>query len=273
MESKVCYRCKIAKSPQDFIKHAKSSDGLGSYCKLCNSNIAKDKRRKLGLKTDRVMATRPPKEELAKLYETMTIAEIARHYGYYQATISKWLRKYGLKTEFHKCDRSPLNKSLVIDLYCNQKKSVNEISHIINSSRTKIIDFLKRENIARRSKKENWRWKEEWNGYEEINGSFWNRTVKNAKLRNFEVSIDARYAYELFIKQDRKCALTGVLLTMSSVVRQSKQQTASLDRIDSSNGYIEGNVQWVHKDINIMKMAHSQEYFIDLCKQVANYNA
>ena len=44
--------------------------------------------------------------------------------------------------------------------------------------------------------------------------------------------------------------------------------TASLDRIDSGKGYIVGNVQWLHKDINKMKLHHNQEYFIKLCKMV-----
>lgn len=28
------------------------------------------------------------------------------------------------------------------------------------------------------------------------------------------------------------------------------------------------NIQWVHKDINKMKLDHSQEYFINICKMV-----
>ena len=48
------------------------------------------------------------------------------------------------------------------------------------------------------------------------------------------------------------------------------KNTASLDRIDSSKGYVEGNVQWVHKMINMSKQQYSQEEFIDMCKAVAN---
>jgi hypothetical protein len=50
------------------------------------------------------------------------------------------------------------------------------------------------------------------------------------------------------------------------------ETTASLDRIDSSKGYIEGNLQWVHKDVNIMKMDLSQVEFIDYCVKVALYS-
>jgi hypothetical protein len=44
--------------------------------------------------------------------------------------------------------------------------------------------------------------------------------------------------------------------------------TASLDRIDSSKGYFKGNVQWIHKDLNVMKMDLTEEKFIDYCKLV-----
>ena len=46
--------------------------------------------------------------------------------------------------------------------------------------------------------------------------------------------------------------------------------TASLDRIDSSKGYIEGNVQWVHKSVNIMKCDFSSDIFIGICNQISN---
>jgi len=51
---------------------------------------------------------------------------------------------------------------------------------------------------------------------------------------------------------------------------QSKQKlrTASLDRIDSTKNYTIDNIQWVHKDVNKMKMDFSQEYFIEMCRLV-----
>ena len=44
--------------------------------------------------------------------------------------------------------------------------------------------------------------------------------------------------------------------------------TASLDRIDSKKGYIEGNVQWVHKNVNKMKMDLDEKEFFSIVKQV-----
>lgn len=48
--------------------------------------------------------------------------------------------------------------------------------------------------------------------------------------------------------------------------------TASLDRIDSSKGYIEGNVQWVHKYVNVMKWDFSMEEFLDICRKICITN-
>lgn len=48
------------------------------------------------------------------------------------------------------------------------------------------------------------------------------------------------------------------------------ETSASLDRIDSNQGYIEGNVRWVLKDINMIKGAYDNEYFVRLCNLVAN---
>lgn len=81
-----------------------------------------------------------------------------------------------------------------------------------------------------------------------------------------EFTITIEYIADLFDKQGGLCALSGMPLDFTS-----KKETASLDRIDSSKGYIEGNVQWVHKDINMMKRNYDQDYFIDICNKVAQH--
>jgi hypothetical protein len=48
--------------------------------------------------------------------------------------------------------------------------------------------------------------------------------------------------------------------------------TASLDRIDSSKGYIIGNVQWAHKMVNRMKNDMPQEEFIEFCRDIISTN-
>lgn len=108
-----------------------------------------------------------------------------------------------------------------------------------------------------------------YTGYEEISGHKWSKIKQIAKQRNIVIAITVKEAWELFEKQKRKCALTGVDLIMKYLDRAGN---ASLDRIDSSQGYIAGNIQWVHKDINIMKWQLSENVFLDWCQKIINYN-
>lgn len=108
-------------------------------------------------------------------------------------------------------------------------------------------------------------------GYGEIYATHWNTIKKNAKQRNLNVDIDAKYAWELFLKQNRQCALTGEKLVFSNRC-WTHDATASLDRIDSSKGYIEGNVQWVHKVVNFMKQQFDQKEFIGWCGKIVNHH-
>ena len=105
-----------------------------------------------------------------------------------------------------------------------------------------------------------------WKGCGDIPRHYWTATIDNAKRRFIEFNITIEYASEIFIKQDKKCAMTGLPLIFKK--SQDINRTASLDRIDSSKGYVEGNVQWVHKDINIMKSVFKQDYFIEICSLV-----
>ena len=114
--------------------------------------------------------------------------------------------------------------------------------------------------------------KTKWNGVGEMSGQFWCILKTNAKTRNIPITITKQEAWDLFLKQDRKCAISGLPLTFSRSMKH-KEQTASLDRIDSSKPYSIDNVQWLHKSINLMKLNHTQEEFIQLCAAVANHNS
>lgn len=106
-------------------------------------------------------------------------------------------------------------------------------------------------------------------GYEEISQTIWGSFKRDAKKRNREFSITIEYVWKLFIQQNRKCAISGLDISFPKKT-YSPTCTASLDRIDNKKGYIKGNVQWLHTDINFMKYDHDQEYFISLCQIVAN---
>ena len=109
-------------------------------------------------------------------------------------------------------------------------------------------------------------------GYQLISGHIWSKIKKTAKIRGHEFNINIKYIYDLFETQNRKCALTDLPLYFAQNHHETKSRltTASLDRIDSLKGYIEGNVWWIHKDINWMKQDYTREEFINYCKMVAH---
>ena len=96
----------------------------------------------------------------------------------------------------------------------------------------------------------------------------------NALKRGIAFDIDKDYAYEVFQSQNQRCALTGLPLKIEREYNETYYSscTASLDRIDSTIGYVRGNVQWVYKPLNLMKWKLSQTEFVRLCKLVAASN-
>lgn len=108
-----------------------------------------------------------------------------------------------------------------------------------------------------------------------IPNTWWNTTISrrrtSKKRKSMPMEITIEDGNELFIKQNMRCALTGIILTFGTGVNRDAQ-TASLDRIDSSIGYIKGNIQWLHKDINMLKNTYDQDYFIKMCKMITDYN-
>lgn len=108
-------------------------------------------------------------------------------------------------------------------------------------------------------------------GYKEISGQIWKRILRGANDRGLEFNLSLEFAWNLYEKQNRLCALTGQPIKFGNRYKKI-ETTASLDRIDSAKGYTEDNVQWVHKDINKFKMNMSHEQLFDLCKKICIHN-
>ena len=96
-----------------------------------------------------------------------------------------------------------------------------------------------------------------------------------AKRRGVLFDITPEYAWSIWTGY---CAISNLPIELPTKRRKDgsfeiNYNTPSLDRIDSNLPYIEGNVQWVNKYINIMKNGLPQEEFIYLCQQVAHNHA
>ena len=109
-------------------------------------------------------------------------------------------------------------------------------------------------------------------GYEGLYGNWIQKLNNRNKSLGYEsCNFDMKYLWELYLHQDKKCALTGLYIEMKlkdDTAYDGYRQIASLDRIDSKLGYCIGNIQWVHKDVNIMKNKFNQDYFLQICKLI-----
>lgn len=104
--------------------------------------------------------------------------------------------------------------------------------------------------------------KANYKGYRLITGSKMTQYKDSARRRGLDFSVDAEYLWQVWEKQGGKCAYTGLTIQLNG--------DASLDRIDSSLGYVHGNVHWVLWKINRMKLNLPHEEFIELCSLVSS---
>jgi hypothetical protein len=110
-----------------------------------------------------------------------------------------------------------------------------------------------------------------WHGYEDINGRTLGHYKKMAEKRKIDFDITIENLWEIYIKQDKKCPYTGVELLLTPNTKQNRTPSnASLDRINSNLGYVVGNIQWVLKELNVMKNTMSHNEFINICCLIAD---
>lgn len=90
----------------------------------------------------------------------------------------------------------------------------------------------------------------------------WQSLLKSARYREIPVEISKEDMEHLYNYQNRRCALTKIPLNT---------KTASLDRINSQKGYVNGNVQWIFSMVNMSKLFFDQNYFINMCNRISNF--
>lgn len=91
----------------------------------------------------------------------------------------------------------------------------------------------------------------------------YNRYKKSATQRDIPWRINMKQFKRLFTGH---CALTGWPIDLAW-----KNGTASFDRIDSKKEYRIGNVQWVHKIVNMTKNKYPEKEYIEMCKAIAEF--
>lgn len=104
---------------------------------------------------------------------------------------------------------------------------------------------------------------------------FVNRAKYRSKsLQRYDSNISVEYLKDIWDLQNGICPFTGwelILPNNSSYPWKDKNPAnASLDRIDNSKGYIEGNVRFIAFMANIARQSFTDEQLIAFCKAVAN---
>ena len=112
-----------------------------------------------------------------------------------------------------------------------------------------------------------------WLGSGGVSGSILCMIRKSAAKRGLSFGLSCKYLWALFQDQKGICAISGVPIHLRKISQQRKNymDSASLDRIDSSAGYVVGNVQWTSLAVNLMKRNLSHSDFINLCRKIAKH--
>jgi len=112
-----------------------------------------------------------------------------------------------------------------------------------------------------------------WKGFKGISGQYWSHIKEGAKSRNLEFTITMEEIWNMYESQNGRCVLTDLPINLPRHKSNGLRHTASLDRINNTIGYVYGNIQWIHKDINRSKSKISQDRFIELCLLVTKNNS
>jgi predicted DNA-binding transcriptional regulator AlpA len=216
---------------------------------------------------------KPTKETIETDLKLFSLKEMAEKYGVSISQAYRYIKSYGFNVyKPRKCklkdevfgrltvkeeDRSRSGHSYwLCECECGNRRSVRA---------DVLLDGLSKSCGCKRNE-------ELWKGCGEISGSKWIQIIKGAESRNIPFEIDIEFGWKLFLQQDRKCALTKLPLNFCRNIKAATriEPTASLDRIDSSKGYTEDNVQWVHKIVNVMKQDIPENIFISICQLIVN---
>lgn len=175
-------------------------------------------------------------------------------------------KKFGLFTVIEYFGKKGDHKTWLCKCECGNSKimTTNEIN-------TKIKKFKISSCGCHKSNIEYQKSINQWQGYEKITGSWFSKCKWGASVRNLEFSISKEDIWNQYIKQNKKCALTGQLVIFKTS-RKDKNDTASLDRKDATKGYTIDNIQIVHKDINLTRLDYTIDEYKNICTKVHNYS-
>lgn len=210
------------------------------------------------------------------LEEKLSIREIARQFNCSPSCVERYMEKFNIPANdlFYDIIGKRFEKLVVLSMaYTKDGKSYWNVK--CDCGVEKIVtgvSLVKRQTMSCGCHNRN----KNYQGCGNLSQTYWNKIVKGAIKRKLEFMVTIQYGWNVFEQQKGICTLSGRQLVMDrGYGARSRRfnciQTASLDRIDSTKGYIEGNIQWVHVKLNRMKWDYSEEEFFQLCREVTEY--
>lgn len=177
------------------------------------------------------------------------------------------------KTIALKCDwcGNPFDRELTTH---NNQKLLRGMKHIFCSkscSSFHLNDRIKKGEIKRRKyqKRQNTIRKRFYSPFKYIINS--GPKIRN-KVHGGGFDIDEKYLKELWEKQDGICPYTGIRMMLPQNIGEQRNNGSlkkmSLDRIDSSKGYVKGNVEFVCLAINRAKNNRTKKELVDFLKEI-----
>ena len=103
-----------------------------------------------------------------------------------------------------------------------------------------------------------------------INNLYGQLAYRRKKTHKF--NIKREYLHGLYDKQKGICKYSGVVMTHVKDGSGYHLQNISIDRIDNTKGYEEGNIALVCLAVNMMKYTLELEELIDWCKNISKNN-
>lgn len=272
-------RCNIKptkKQLDDQLKQGKTLKEIAEYFGKKSASSVKNWLLDYNLITNKVCATWTEEEDkfLAKNYPVYGYEYCGKKLKRSKDSIYQRCKKIGVSKN---SKWQSLDKNWLIKCYQEENLTIKNIADLVDGIEfwdvySALIHYdIKIDKTGKYYGKDH----HNWSGYQEISHTHWVSIKRAAKRRSKEIdfNITIEEAWDLFIEQNRKCALSGVEIKFSPTgANRYEKTTASLDRIDSSKGYCLNNCQWVHKNINVMKMSLSDKEFIDWCSKVYNFN-
>lgn len=93
----------------------------------------------------------------------------------------------------------------------------------------------------------------------------------NSVKKELQFNITTDYLEILYIGCQGRCPFTGIELDpLSGTIAERNPRGISIDRIDSSKGYVKGNVRLVSTWYNNAKAAGSDDFLLEMSKRLVN---